>query len=42
LKVVTGFPDVKLNAHSSYDLRLLSKPYRKDEFARTLREAFKQ
>jgi two-component system, cell cycle sensor histidine kinase and response regulator CckA len=38
--VTSGFPDMKLADASLNNLRLLSKPYRKDDLARTLREAF--
>jgi hypothetical protein len=44
LKIVatSGFPDLKLNGNGEPlgGLRLLSKPYRKDDLARVLHEAF--
>ena len=42
LKVVvsSGFPEMKVGEKAFGGLRLLSKPYRKVDLARTLREAF--
>ncbi|HUB97786.1 MAG TPA: ATP-binding protein [Stellaceae bacterium] len=43
--LTSGFPDTKLNgalAAMTDQVRLLSKPYRKDELARLLREAFER
>ena len=39
--VTSGFPDIKLNGDSAEakTLRLLNKPYRKDDLARVVREA---
>jgi len=39
--VTSGFPDTKIDEHSDLtaDVRLLSKPYLKEELGRTLRDA---
>jgi PAS domain S-box-containing protein len=36
--VTSGFPEMKLDGQAGGGMRLLSKPYRKDELARALRE----
>jgi len=45
LKVIltSGFPETKLNESiAAYGARLLSKPYRRDELGRLLREVLDQ